>query len=192
MTFFTIFAADFDYDGSTEELSENDERFLQQIKRKRKRFNVVESSTGQSSENDERLLQRIKRKQKRLPVIENESVEPPKKRSKCPFETVSVPDHQYDAKVMQKQQSSNSSQQNEPSRKRHVFGRFVKKFTSNLRKQSKKLTTKFSRKKKCVPEIQATSAGIFVITNYREDKIIENINGFAVVRADQDLKNEST
>lgn len=63
-------------------------------------------------------------------------------------------------------------------------GSFFKKMTKRMK------STFSSRKRKCLLKTQTTSAGIFTITNIRKKMVVQHINGFEVVPADQDFKDE--
>lgn len=69
-------------------------------------------------------------------------------------------------------------------------GRFFTKLSTNWREQRKKLKAKFFRQKRCLPETQNTSAGIFTVTNIKEEKFFETISGFKVIPTYQDFKDD--
>lgn len=128
------------------------------------------------------------RKRKYSAIKQQDSYEIPEKRKKIytTTDTESTPDKK------EKQKSPKSTQKKDkPSRNViEKVGGFFKKLKTNLSVQRKKLKSKFSRKRKCLPKTQSTTAGVFTITNCRREQVIENINGFKVVHSYQDVKNE--
>lgn len=132
------------------------------------------------------------RKRKRSAIKQQDSYEIPEKRKKIytTTDTESTPDRSLAKK--KKQKSPKSTQKKDKSSRNVIekVGGFFKKLKNNLSEQSKKLKSKFSRKRKWLPKTQSTTAGVFTITNCRREQVIENINGFKVVHSYQDVKNE--
>lgn len=157
---------------------------------------VVDCDYGESSEQpadeDDKLMLRMKRKRKHSSITQCDSITVPEKRRKCSTTTATddteSKSDRHDDQTVNEMEQRTSTQQPEKSTPK-VMGKvrgFFRKLTSNLREQRKKLKTKIFRPTMCVPKTQGTSAGDFLITNFRE----EIVNGFVVVPADRVFKDE--
>ncbi len=137
-----------------------------------------DGTDGRPPEQNDKLLKRLKRNHSAIKQIDSGEI--PQKRSKVQTNTDTESISHHRKSHAQKKRSS-------PKTVKKVGG-FFKKLKSNLREQGQKLKKKLSGRR--MGKMQATSAGKFFVTNCRQRKVIENINGFLVVPDQQAFKSE--
>lgn len=153
-----------------------------------------DSSTVDVTGEAENPLQSRKKFNKKRSTVINESHSPinPKKRMKICTSTSSESDfgQDNDRIVIKKPQSQHREKKVKSSRKVvGKVGKFLTKISTNWREQRKKLKSKLFRKKR-LPKTQNTSAGIFMVTSIKKEKLFENVSGFKVIPTYQDFKDD--